>query len=82
MHIVRSDQNADTTVISFDAMIEELGNLSTDRPDAEVRTIEDASVILFSPDGEGDRQREFVLVVGELSFTVREAPYIVPTKKF
>lgn len=82
MHIVRSDQNGDTSVVTIQEMRAELDTFGG-RYDAEVRGIENVTILLFSFEGTNDHD-EIALVVpnkgsepgdgNSLTFTIREAP--------
>lgn len=70
MHIVRSDKNGDTTVVSFGAMRDEFVAISKIY-DPEVSAVEDVTVLLFAFVGQPNHE-EIALVVGDLTFTVSE----------
>ena len=81
MHIVRSDEDGETSVVTLAAMREELMARSIVY-DPEVNAIENVTVLLFHFEGAEDTDEFSIVLPGrtdvpdraELTFTVREAP--------
>lgn len=73
MHIVRSDENGDTKVVTLVEMRAELETLAV-WYDPEVNAVENATILLFNFVGDAHTDEITILVNDGINFTIRENP--------
>jgi hypothetical protein len=77
MHIVRSDEQGDTSVVSITEMRTELESVAV-RYDPEVQAVENAAILLFAFQGDPNTD-EIAIVANGITWTIRESPALFYT---